>query len=345
MQRYFTTMKKIILFALLLSGSFHFAQAQCNELFISEYVEGDNFNKALELYNPTSNSIDLSQYRIIRWDNGSTIADQPGGDGILNLTGSIAPYSTHVVVINTTAQGQEIPPDSALASKADAFYGTTCVPDDAASLIRTLCFNGDDALSLQKNKAGVWENIDIFACIGERPSNSQGTFSPTAAWTDIAPYSSMPSGYDGSTPYFFRYWTQDQTMKRKSGILKGVDVNPAAETFNPSVEWDTIGNNMFDSLGFHNCDCQLLGLQNTNDGKELRVYPSPAYSTVRIDAEENMKFVSLFTLSGELIRTTLVNKGQRSIVISTDDLVSGIYLIHVDFGFNSRAIRRLSVVH
>jgi hypothetical protein len=338
-------MKKTLLSILVALGTFHLAQAQCNELFISEYVEGDNFNKALELYNPTSNSIDLSQYRIIRWDNGSTIADQPGGDGILNLTGSIAPYSTHVVVINTTAQGQEIPPDSALAAKADAFYGTTCVPDDAASLIRTLCFNGDDALSLQKNKSGAWENIDIFACIGERPSNSQGTFSPTAAWTDIAPYSSMPAGYDGSVPYFFRYWTQDQTMKRKSDILKGVDENPLPETFNPSVEWDTIGNNMFDSLGFHNCDCLFLGLQSTNDGKDLRIYPSPASSSVRIDAEENMEYVSIFTLSGELIRAVSVYKGQRSIVMNTDDLVSGIYLLHVGFGATSRAIRKLSVVH
>lgn len=343
-------MKKNLLFTFLLClEAFSFTHAQdilpCSELFISEYVEGDSLNKGLELYNPTPNSIDLSQYRIIRWDNGTTNADEAGSDGILNLSGSISAYSTHVVVINTTTQGQEVPPNPALAAKADAFYGTTCVPDAGASLIRTLCFNGDDALSLQKNNSGTWKNVDIFACIGERPSNSQGTFSPAAAWTDIAPYSSMPAGYDGSVPYFFRYWTQDQTMKRKSTILKGVEMNPEPETFNPSVEWDTLGNNKFDSLGFHNCGCQLLGLQDANDGKELRVYPSPASSTVRIDADENMESVSVFTLSGELIQVFSVNKGQRSIVINTEDLTSGIYLIHVGFGANSRAIRKLSVVH
>jgi hypothetical protein len=155
----------------------------------------------------------------------------------------------------------------------------------------------------------------------------------------------MPAGYDGSTPYFFRYWTQDQTMKRKAGVQTGIKINPEPETFNPSVEWDTIGFNMFDSLGFHNCDCQLLGIQDANDGKELRVYPSPASSTVRIDAAENMESVSVFTLSGDLIRVYSVNKGQRTIVMNTDDLSSGIYLIHVGFGANSRAIRKLSVVH
>lgn len=233
----------------------NYAQSQCTELFISEYVEGNFFNKAIELYNPTPFAKDLSQYRLIRWDNGSTDADQPGSDGILNLDGTINAYSTFVIVINTTTQGQETPPDPALAAKADAFYGTSCVP--GTGVIRTLCFNGDDALSLQKANGNLWFNIDIFACIGERPSNSQGTFSPTAAWTDIAPYSSMPAGYDGSIPYFFRYWTQDQTMKRKPSVQSGVTINPEPETFNPSVQWDTIGFDMFDSLGFHTCVCEI----------------------------------------------------------------------------------------
>lgn len=229
------------------------AFGQCSDLFISEYVEGDFFNRAIEIYNPTPISKDLSQYRLIRWDNGSTDADLPGSDGILNLAGTINAYSTYVIVINTTAQGQEVPPDQALAAKADAFYGTTCIPGDG--VIRTLCFNGDDAMSLQKLNGNTWINIDIFACIGERPSNSQGTFSPTAAWTDIAPYSSMPAGYDGSIPYFFRYWTQDQTLVRKAQIQGGVSINPEPESFNPSVEWDTVGFNQFDSLGFHTCVC------------------------------------------------------------------------------------------
>ena len=36
--------------------------AQCNELFISEYIEGWSNNKALEIYNPTANPINLSGY-------------------------------------------------------------------------------------------------------------------------------------------------------------------------------------------------------------------------------------------------------------------------------------------
>ena len=34
----------------------------CSDIFISEYVEGSYNNKAIELYNPTNEAIDLSKY-------------------------------------------------------------------------------------------------------------------------------------------------------------------------------------------------------------------------------------------------------------------------------------------
>ncbi len=45
---------------------------QCEDLFFSEYVEGYANNKALEIYNPTSEAVNLSEYAIIRFSNGST---------------------------------------------------------------------------------------------------------------------------------------------------------------------------------------------------------------------------------------------------------------------------------
>ncbi|NNE15763.1 MAG: T9SS type A sorting domain-containing protein [Saprospiraceae bacterium] len=49
------------------------AFGQCDELFISEYVEGYASNKALEIYNPTSAAVNLSEYSIARFSNGSTV--------------------------------------------------------------------------------------------------------------------------------------------------------------------------------------------------------------------------------------------------------------------------------
>ena len=63
--------KNILLFISLISYSGLYAQ-DCSDIFISEYIEGWSNNKALELYNPTYQTIDLSNYSLSRWANGST---------------------------------------------------------------------------------------------------------------------------------------------------------------------------------------------------------------------------------------------------------------------------------
>lgn len=70
--------------------------AACSELFISEYHEGSNNNKAIELFNPTNREIDLTLYRLSRNNNGGTsLSTTPF------LAGSkIAPYKSYVVVLD-----------------------------------------------------------------------------------------------------------------------------------------------------------------------------------------------------------------------------------------------------
>jgi predicted extracellular nuclease len=51
-------MKQILFFVASLF-SFSLIAQDCSELFISEYVEGSSNNKAIEIYNPTSSSVDL----------------------------------------------------------------------------------------------------------------------------------------------------------------------------------------------------------------------------------------------------------------------------------------------
>ena len=65
------------------------AQTNCTQLFISEYVEGWSNNKAIEIYNPTSLPIDLSQYFVSRYSNGSSTATVANS---IQLSGTIAPH-------------------------------------------------------------------------------------------------------------------------------------------------------------------------------------------------------------------------------------------------------------
>jgi len=76
------------------------AYAQCNELFISEYVEGYSNNKALEIYNPTGAAVNLSEYSLARFSNGSTVA---GSNKIIQLPNEmLAPNDVFVVVVDLT---------------------------------------------------------------------------------------------------------------------------------------------------------------------------------------------------------------------------------------------------
>lgn len=92
-------MNKILLSISFLCFSI-FAAAQCDELFISEYVEGYANNKALEIYNPTSSAINLSGYSLARFSNGSTVA---GDTKVIQLPNAmLEPNDVYVVVVDLT---------------------------------------------------------------------------------------------------------------------------------------------------------------------------------------------------------------------------------------------------
>ncbi len=73
---------RIILLFVVSIFSINFLSSQCDDLFFSEYVEGYSNNKALEIYNPTGQAVNLSDYSIARASNGSTA---PASDQIISL--------------------------------------------------------------------------------------------------------------------------------------------------------------------------------------------------------------------------------------------------------------------
>ena len=119
----------------------------CSDLFFSEYIEGSSNNKALEIYNPTNGTIDLSNYTVYRANNG---ASTPGGT--LNLNGMLASGDVYVMA-NPSSSGV---PAKVLA--------------EADTLSTITFFNGDDALWLVNNVSG--DTLDIFGVIGVDPGSS-----------------------------------------------------------------------------------------------------------------------------------------------------------------------------
>ena len=115
------------------------------ELFISEYIEGSSNNKAIEIYNGTGASVDLSTYTITQHSNGNTDASAN-----LALTGSLAPGEVFVYAHASA--------DPAILAVADETTG--------AGL-----FNGDDAVVLRRDGSIV----DAIGQIGFDPGSQWGT--------------------------------------------------------------------------------------------------------------------------------------------------------------------------
>ncbi|MEK4424065.1 endonuclease [Solibacillus sp. FSL K6-1523] len=115
------------------------SNSNASDLFISEYVEGGGFNKALELYNGTGEAIDLSAYTLELYANGSMNASAQ-----LALSGNLNDGETYVIYH----------PDAVtqLSSKGDLENGSV------------INFNGDDAIVLKKSD----NVIDSFGQVGAR---------------------------------------------------------------------------------------------------------------------------------------------------------------------------------
>jgi predicted extracellular nuclease len=67
-------------------------QAALDQVFISEYVEGSSFNKAIELYNGKGHTIDLSEYTLDFHLNGSDVASLS-----YPLSGLLTANTTYVI--------------------------------------------------------------------------------------------------------------------------------------------------------------------------------------------------------------------------------------------------------
>ncbi len=116
------------------------------DLLISEYVEGSGSNKYIEIYNGTGSTVDLSNYRLKLYFNGSGTAT---GLTDVALTGTLA-HGACIVYKNSSAS-LTLP------------EGVTAINTSAVN------FNGDDAVALVKVVNEVEEFVDIFGMIGQDP--------------------------------------------------------------------------------------------------------------------------------------------------------------------------------
>lgn len=118
------------------------AAAPAGDLIISEYIEGSSYNKAIELYNGTGSTIDLSQYNLELYGNGSAKSTAK-----IDLNGTLENGKTYVIYHKDAA---------AEIKNAGDLENSTVIN-----------FNGDDAIILKKGDAV----IDSIGQVGTRVNN------------------------------------------------------------------------------------------------------------------------------------------------------------------------------
>lgn len=115
--------------------------APCTELFFSEYIEGSGNNKAIEIYNPSTSAINLANYSVRLYTNGS-----PTVSSSVTLTGMLNPGETYVI-----ANSQS---NAAILAVANITSGV-------------MSFTGNDALELFNTFTS--QSVDVFGEIGVDP--------------------------------------------------------------------------------------------------------------------------------------------------------------------------------
>jgi parallel beta-helix repeat protein len=151
--------------------------ATANDLFFSEYLEGSSNNKALEIYNGTGLSVDLSAYELAIYWNGS-----PTASATRVLSGILADGDVFVIT----------PTDAAAEIRA--------VADLIVAYPSPVHFNGDDAVAIRRVSDGSL--VDVIGQIGFDPGSVWGTNPITTAEHTLVRMDTVRAGdTDGSNAY------------------------------------------------------------------------------------------------------------------------------------------------
>ncbi len=333
-------MKKFyfILFAIL-SGTGILSAQDCSDLFFSEYVEGTDNSKALEVYNPTDGIIDLSNYYIARYSNGALSYD---AGGITQLQGFLQAKDVFILVNGQTEDlASSTKCDPALQAKADQLDHAYPSPT---------YMNGNDAIALLKDPVGDGNEadfvpVDLFGTIGGgMTADDEGwtNFTDAYAYKNIYDLNDEIVGKDSvmihnyivPSDYYWLAWTANHTLIRKPEVKKGITVNP--EAFNVTIEWDTLSSQVNDwsNLGVHDCQCaeNTTSVSQLVKKPEVQLFPNPVTNGFFVlSANKPVLGYTITNSAGQIIRNHSARLNQLSTKIYINDDTTGMLLIRIKF--------------
>ncbi len=361
--------------AVLLTGAAH---AQGTELFFSEYDEGAHQSgvtyggaspstgseRAIEIYNPTNNVVNLNPYSIRRYSNGSTTFTEE--ERLFRSNASQVAVGANTLAADRTfviASGEATLPS--IRNAANQFsVGHAPVAGPTVLLGGgTVYFNGDDAMALVRYPSGTAGQgpgviIDLIGSIGEQPLlSSGGTGAGNWSGTNPADGTGTNAVYPSSA---------NQSLVRRPNVSGGVRVNPgpqnvpgtnppvrstAANAYNIATEWSvysyafppgstgsgSVGAQLYDKLGEHIDYTGPHGAyQVTISGTlakfdaNISLYPNPAHGTATVEIKD-AKVGSVVVLNslGQRISAQAKGQGQEKLQLDVSSLKAGLYFVQI----------------
>lgn len=337
------------------------------DLFFSEYAEGSGNNKCVEIYNPTSQTIDLNNYYVVRFSNGSSVFTE---GGVTHLIGTIEPYKTFVLVNGQTTSTASSPACSpvlqAMANQLDGAYPAPTY------------MNGNDAIALIKTPNGEAPNADMSNVtsvdllgqigLGNLISSEKGwsyVQDSTLAYNNSAgsPVTGKVINYvvqskatDGTSfGPFWMSWTSDHSLIRKPTIVTGVVANP--NPFVVTLEWDTVPGivdslghivykDIWDNLGSHACvaDPNYSSVGELPAMGTLKIYPNPVVSDYfTFESNAPIKSVQLFDIIGNEIHKEVYASPVKGSDVFMGSRNVGVYLVKVVFLDNRSTTQKIVI--
>ena len=278
----------------LVSRAWEVGTSGSSQLFISEYVEGSSYNKAIEIVNLTGSTVNLSSYKLKKQTNGS--GSWTSG---YTLSGNLNNGEVYVVA-NTSAW-------SSLSSKADALTGNAA-----------MTFNGNDPI-------GLFYNNTLIDIVGNFNGGSSyfasnvtlrrkisvtdpSTTYNTSEWTS---YSSNTFGDVGAYGSAKALWVGNTTS--------GADEAGAAD-------WSQ-GLNVFPNPFQDRLQIELPGEWNTGLAADLENEDAIDHNPT----QERLFTVELLDMVGRVLQTQVVSPGMV-VDLNVAGLSTGVYLVRVGDG-------------
>ena len=354
---------------------------QCGDLFFSEYVEGYSNNKALEIYNPTQSSINLSGYSVIRFDNGVTdVTYPPNSQATIIQLPDAELKSGDVFVIcidrssvtTETIYSQFDKPVWNGYMVVDTLYDNDTgepLMDDEGNVITGVQYDDGTALFDLSSGATYYEQydlqgkVDAFLCqnynVNKTMSFNGNDAMALIKGAELADdFSNLIDviGVIGEDPEVTMnqdswinsegYWIlKDQTCVRNKDVQTG-RIAPGLVSYAQGgtftgEEWTQYRKNTFSFLGYHDCDCTPGGVGVS----EINTIPIRLYPNPTNDMfiVETPKLIQRVEVYNTIGQKMNfpVQFHNNICTVKTQGQASGLYSVHVYMDDNDLSVKQV----